>query len=136
VGDDAVICIGGYGLFATAKITTPPKRRLDWPNRYGAGVESVRLIKPPISLDVLQQRLPALKWTIYPRSITTPRPEIAERLWALIHQRRARGAADINENELAAASLAELRAAALARSARRASQHEMHRIERKRARRD
>lgn len=121
IGDEVVIYIAGLGFFATGRITTAPRRRIDQTNRYGAGLGSVRLIVPPVSLAILRKRLPALKWVNYPRSITTPRPEITERIRQLIAKRRRRRASEIGEEELKGANLAELRALARARSSPRAS---------------
>ena len=94
VGDEVVIYIAGHGLFATAKIAGASSPRKDRPYRYGAAINCLRLIGPPISLGVLQQEIPELAWTKYPRSITTPTPIVAAKLRALIRDRRKyRGAA-------------------------------------------
>jgi 5-methylcytosine-specific restriction endonuclease McrA len=121
VGDDVVIYIGGYGLFATGKITSSPRPRRNWANRYGARVAAIRLIDPPISLETLRRALPDLKWALYPRSIVTPAPELARALLALIHERRRFRGAEIDEESLKEASLEELRAAALRKSVTRAT---------------
>jgi HNH endonuclease len=115
-----VIYIGGHGLFATGKITQPPRPRRDWANRYGAGVGAIRLIDPPISIETLRRALPELAWTRYPRSIVTPAPELAERILALIQNRRRFRGAEMDEEGLKSASLEELRAAALGKSVPRA----------------
>lgn len=54
-GHEVVIYVGTDGLFATAKIVSSPKARLDWPNRYGPQISTVRLIGPPISLSMLRK---------------------------------------------------------------------------------
>ena len=90
------------------------------------------MIVPPISLDVLRRRLPALRWTVYPRSITTPEPEVARKLWQLIQERRKYRGAEIDEEETRVASLHELRALALAQSSSRASVFERRVSQRKR----
>jgi 5-methylcytosine-specific restriction endonuclease McrA len=89
VGDDVVIHIAGNGLFATARVAGPAKRRRDRARRYGAPLDRIRLIQPPVSLDVVLREIPALKWATYPRSITTVQPKVAEKLRALIKTRRA-----------------------------------------------
>jgi hypothetical protein len=61
VGGEAVIYVAGLGFFATARIAGAPKPRADWVNRYGAGLDSVRLITPPVSLGVIIARVPKLK---------------------------------------------------------------------------
>jgi HNH endonuclease len=88
VGDDVIIYIGGYGLFATARIAGSPKKRQDWHNRYGAPLSNIRLIQPPVSLGVLMRRVPQLNWAAYPRSITTAHPRVAAQLRSLVEQRR------------------------------------------------
>src|SRR4051812_32027888 len=87
IGDDVVIYISGYGFFATGRIKSRPKARADWPNRYGAALGSIKLIKPAISLFGIQRKIPDLTWARYPRSITTPKPDIAVQIRALIRER-------------------------------------------------
>lgn len=45
IGDEVVIYVSGYGFFATAKIKTRSKPRADWKNRYGAGLNFIKLIE-------------------------------------------------------------------------------------------
>lgn len=90
VGDDVVVFIGGIGFFATAKVYTAPKPRLDWPGRrFGARLHGVKLIDPPITLDAIRSHLPRLKWANFPRSIHTPSPDIASLIVKFIKRRRA-----------------------------------------------
>jgi len=117
VGDDVVVYVRGHGLFATARISSPPKPNADWPNRYGADINAVRLIEPPISLELLRVRITEFPWARYPRSITTPGGRIAEKLRTIIEVRCKRKGADLEEGELRTSSLEELRAAALAKAA-------------------
>jgi hypothetical protein len=119
IGDEAVIYVSGYGFFATARIRSLARPRTDWRNRYGAGLTSIRVIKPAISLAAIRRGIPELKWAIYPRSITTPPPEVAARVRALIGRRRRTGLPDLDDEALEAANIDELRAVALlgARSA-------------------
>ncbi len=74
IGDEVVINVAGFGLFATAKVASSTKQRTDWPNRYGAALNAITLIKPAISLPLVQQLIPQLGWARYPRSIATPAP--------------------------------------------------------------
>src|SRR5690348_8980437 len=69
-GDEVVIYVGAT-LFATARVISDPWKRMDRLNRYNAQIDSIRLIDPPISLESLRKNVPELKWTKYPRSITT-----------------------------------------------------------------
>jgi 5-methylcytosine-specific restriction endonuclease McrA len=132
VGDEVVVYVGGHGLFATARISSPPMPRSDWPNRHGAAIDLVRLIEPPISLEVLRRRMPEFQWTIYPRSITTPNKAIGEKLRAMIEDRRKGKGADLEEEELRESSLEELRAAALAKASKSATARHRVVIERRR----
>jgi len=113
IGDEVVIFIVGYGLFATARIASRAKPRPDWGNRYGADLTSIRLIKPAISLAVLRQAIPELKWANYPRSITTPPPKAARRIWNLVARRRKTRLPDFKDEVVKVASLDELRELAL-----------------------
>jgi 5-methylcytosine-specific restriction endonuclease McrA len=112
-GDDVVVYIRGYGFFATGRITSLAKPRVDWKNRYGAGLSSIKLIKPPVSLGAILRHLPELKWAKYPRSITTPTADSADRIRRLIRKRRTSGIPDLDDDALATSSLDELRAVAL-----------------------
>ena len=78
-GDDVVVFVAGYGFFATGRVTSKPKSLSDWKNRYGAGLTTIRLIKPAISIATIRRTIPALTWADYSRSITTPPPEVAKR---------------------------------------------------------
>jgi HNH endonuclease len=86
IGDEVYVKVGS-GLFACALIDAAPKRRVDWKNRYGAALNGVRLIEPPVSLSTISRRIPEFKWAQYPRSVTTPSSNVARRLRALIRQR-------------------------------------------------
>lgn len=113
IGDEAVIYVAPYGFFATARIRSPAKPRPDWRNRYGAGLTSIRLINPAISLAAIRRGIPELRWAIYPRSITTPPRQVAARVRALIAGRRKTGLPDLHDEALETASLDELRTVAL-----------------------
>jgi len=113
VGDEVVIFISGYGFFATARIRSLPKPKTGWSNRYGVSLTSIRLIKPAISLGAIRRGIPELTWANYPRSITTPLSEVAERIRVLIAHRRKTGLPDLDSKALAAANMDELRRAAL-----------------------
>jgi len=133
IGDAAVVYIGGLGFFATAHIASTPIQRKDWKNRFGAALDSIRLIEPPISLGAIQRSVPRLKWAAYPRSITTPEIKVAEQITDLIKRRRTAKWSDLDEDSLSTANLAELRAAALAKARETAPSHEKKRFERLRS---
>lgn len=118
-GDEVIFFIRSYGFFATGVIQSDAKPRKGWKNRYGAAVGGVKLIEPAISLASIRKWIPSLLWAIYPRSITTPSPEIADEIRELIQDRRRNGIADLDEGLLPEANIDELRKSALlnARSA-------------------
>ena len=134
IGDEAVIYIRGYGFFATARIDSQAHLRKDWPNRYGARLKSIKLIKPAISLIVIRHSIPKLKWAIYPRSITTASLETAAQVRELIRARCTTKIPILDEELLPEANLDELRKAALARASRTAKRKVRMVIERVRAR--
>ena len=114
IGDEVVIFILGLGFFATAKVTSLPELcGKDRPNRYCAGLASIRLIEPAISLAAIEREIPELTWAKYPKSYTTPPSPIAARIRALIANRRRTGLPRLDENTLEAANLDELRKVAL-----------------------
>jgi 5-methylcytosine-specific restriction endonuclease McrA len=117
VGDDVVIYVGGFGFFATARVDSNPRRRRDWPKRYGTALTNVRLIRPPISLGAIKRSVPRLNWANYPRSITTPARNIADQVWRLVARRRLTRLPDLDEEALVASNLDELRSVALMKSA-------------------
>lgn len=113
VDDDIVIFIRGFGFFATARVATSAEPREGWLNRYSAGLKTIRLIAPAISLSAIRRGIPSLIWAIYPRSITTPEKKTADRIRTLIADRRRTGLPRIDDASLAEASLDELRKVAL-----------------------
>lgn len=112
-GDDVVVFVAGYGFFATGRVTSEPKPRSDWKNRYGAGLTAIRLIKPAISIATIRRAIPALTWANYPRSITTLAPVVAKRIRALIADRRRTRLPDLDDKALNEANIDELRRVAL-----------------------
>jgi 5-methylcytosine-specific restriction endonuclease McrA len=132
-GDDVGVYVGGYGFFATARIGSSPRPRRGWRNRYGAVLDDVRLITPPISLGTIQRRIPGLTWAIYPRSITTPAPTIARRIVSLVTQRRRTRMPDLSAATLEAANIDEFRRVALQRSVPSASKRASLRVYRARS---
>jgi hypothetical protein len=124
VGDDVVIYVAGFGFFATAWIKSRSSPRDDWTNRYGAGLTSISLIEPAISLGTIRRRIPRLTWAKYPRSITTPPTDVADEIRYLIRERRKTGLPDLDESALEVASIDELRAAALFNARRVATKKE------------
>jgi len=119
IGDRVVIYVGRFGFFATARVATVPEPRRGWPNRYGAALSKIRLIRPAISVATVRRHLPALTWAIYPRSITTPDPRLAERILRLVQRRRSTGLPDLDGKAMRAANRDELRALALLKARRR-----------------
>jgi HNH endonuclease len=113
IGDEVVIYVSGYGFFATARIKTRPRPRADWEKRYGAGLNSIKLIDPAISIATVRRHVPKLTWAKYPRSITTPPPNIAMQIRMLISGRRKTGIPDLDDDALATANIDELRTVAL-----------------------
>jgi hypothetical protein len=109
-----VIYVDG-ALFASALVASEAVRRPVWgPRRYGAALHSVKLIKPPISRDVLRHRVSKLKWAAFPRSITTVKSlGVASQIRGLVSARLTKGASTIRDSDLTIASLEELRARAL-----------------------
>jgi hypothetical protein len=76
-------------------------------------LKGIRLIRLPISLGVIKWSVPGLEWANYPRSITTPSPELADRIRELIQARRKGGIRDLGDQDLNEANINELRAVAL-----------------------
>jgi hypothetical protein len=124
IGDEVVIYVPGYGFFATAKIRTRPKPRANWKNRYGAGLNFIRLIEPAISIGAIRRHIPELTWAVYPRSITTPTPEITSQVRKLISERRKTRLPDLDNEALEEANIDELRKAALLSARPSATQKE------------
>jgi len=135
IGDELVIYIMGHGLFATATVAGTPTKRKDWLNRYGAAISSLRLIVPPISLGVVKRDVPSWAWTRYPRSITTPKAGVSVKLRALVENRRRHRGAELNDEDLKEASLAELRRWALLKASPTASSSSRLVTQRRRERR-
>lgn len=100
IGDIVVIYLPGSGFFATARINSAPKVRTDWIRRYGAKLESIRLIEPPIPLGIIQKRVPNLMWANYPRSITTPSPDVAAKVLKLIKDLRKESLPDADHKSV------------------------------------
>lgn len=72
-------------MLATANISTKARRRRDWgPRAYGAGLNTIKLIDPPIGIGAIKKRIPKLAWANYPRSVTTPSPNVAAEIRRLI----------------------------------------------------
>lgn len=134
IGDDVVIYIAGYGFFATARINSNSERRSDWKNRYGAALRDVILIRPAISLTTIKRRIPGLTWANYPRSITTPSPEIANQVRELISNRRTTGLPDLDDEALSGANIDELRKVAMLSAKPSATKKERKTIYRARSR--
>lgn len=100
VGDEVVINVAEFGLFATGKIASPTRPHPDayWRerHRYGADLRDIRLINPPIPLEEVQRRIPDLGWARYARSIATPSPENAKRIRKLLLTETMKGGSDLD----------------------------------------
>lgn len=112
-GDDVVISVLGYGFFASAKIKSFPEPRVDWKNRYGAGLTAIKLIEPAIPISIIRQKIPDFAWAKYPRSITTLDAKTASKIRKLISTHRQTGILDLDDNAFAKLQLDELRKLAL-----------------------
>lgn len=130
IGDEIVVYVTTFGFFATARVASTARKRKHWPNRYGAKLDSIKLIEPAISLGTIQRRIPELNWANYPRSITTPSDPVAARIRSLISNRRRMGVADIDDEAIDEANLHELRALALLKAKSKTPEKERTRIER------
>jgi HNH endonuclease len=134
VGDEVVIYVAGWGLFATARVRSIPRPRSDWKRRWGAALTAIRLIDPPISLGALRRALPRLEWAKYPRSIATVEPRLANSLRRLISERRRTQRPDLDDDALESANLSELRRVALLSARGRLTPKERRTIQRARSR--
>ncbi|MGA2250576.1 HNH endonuclease [Terracidiphilus sp.] len=120
------INVAGQGLFAIGQVSSATTPRTDWPNRYGADIDLITLIDPPIPLEELRQKVPDLAWARYPLMYTTPSPELTNQIRTLISQRLAAQYFDIRADKQAAALIEtlnrqELREIALSRSRKNVS---------------
>jgi hypothetical protein len=105
IGDDALIYVAGFGFFATARIAGSPKLRTDWVNRYGAALDSIELIDPPVSLKEIRKRLPRLNWAKYPRSVHSLTEKTAVAVRNIIAERRKNAGSDTSISLPAAKTL-------------------------------
>jgi hypothetical protein len=133
IGDEVVINVADNGLFATGRIASPTRPATNWRNRYSAALDSIRLIEPSISLASVKRHISDLAWARYPRSITTPKPNIAKQVRELISERRKTGMPDLDDATLEVANIDELRAVALLSSRRSVSPQERKTIYRRRS---
>ncbi len=115
-GDDVIIYIAGIGFFATATVKDEPSPRQGWHNRYAARLTAIKLITPPILLEVIRQNIPELTWAIYPRSITTPPQKVANEIKKFIKDWSKGAFLKINEKAIRKSSISEIRNLALAAS--------------------
>lgn len=132
-GDEVVIYVTGYGFFATAVINSEPQLRKDWKNRYSAGLTSISLIEPSISLATIRRKIPGLTWAIYPRSITTPDANIAAKIRQIINHRRKTGLPDFDDEALIESNIDELRKVAVMKSTKNVTTREQKVIYRARS---
>ena len=87
------------------------------------------------SLGVVKRDVPSWAWTRYPRSITTPKAGVSVKLRALVENRRRHRGAELNDEDLKEASLAELRRWALLKASPTASSSSRLVTQRRRERR-
>ncbi|MEZ5288042.1 MAG: HNH endonuclease [Vicinamibacterales bacterium] len=112
-GDHVIIFVQGLGFYSTGRIASVPAPRRDWVRRYGAHIENLRHIQPPISLESIRRHLPTLRWANYPRSIHTLTAGHADQVLALVERRRRTRLPEASA-DIELLSLEELRALALA----------------------
>lgn len=80
-GDKVLVFIKGLGFVATGSISGSP---YPYEGSYRANLRNVNLLNPPLSSETVSSKIPSWKWLTYPRSYTTPSPEIASDLLATI----------------------------------------------------
>lgn len=86
--DRALVYVHGIGVLASAEVQSNPRPCKEWGDGwYEAELGNVQMIEPVITLEELQKEMPGWGWTIYPRSYTTPRPEIQRKLLEYIEAR-------------------------------------------------
>lgn len=87
-GDEILFLIEPDGLFARGVVASEPSREHSflehWPGRYGAEVEQVALLDPPIPTKLLVERFPAWGWPTYPRNYVTVPAEVADGIADLV----------------------------------------------------
>lgn len=134
VGDEVVINVARRGLFATGRIASRTSLRADWNGRrYGARLNSIKLIKPPIAMKAVQDAIPGLGWARYPRSIATPSTEIAKKIRELFSMSNSNEFLAASDSVLEEESLDELRASALGSATRLVEPEERKVIYRRRS---
>src|SRR5262245_29039840 len=87
VGDEVAIYLHGQGIIVFGTIAERPVKA-DKPGYYVSDLTGVRWDTPPIPLRELSARFPGWGWTTYPRSYTTPLPEVQTGLEALLALRK------------------------------------------------
>jgi 5-methylcytosine-specific restriction endonuclease McrA len=116
IDDTIVIYLHGMGFIATATVTSETERREDWNNKYGASIEDITLIEPPISLAVIRQRIPTLLWANYPRGPHSLSPAHTKKVQELITERETIGVIPTSEKQLDELNRLELREIAIGAS--------------------
>ncbi|NUP07981.1 MAG: hypothetical protein HOW73_18195 [Polyangiaceae bacterium] len=86
IGDDVLFFIQGRGIVAKGRACSTATYKGDDP-RASAEIGDIELVEPALTPADLQQALPDWKWLTYPRSYTSPNPDIATRLWELCSDR-------------------------------------------------
>ena len=86
-GDEAVVFIGGYGFVATGEVMSPPTKG-SFNNRsiYRADLGEIKMLDPPVPVERVLEQIPEWKWPTYPRSYTTPSPDVAQQLVRVIEE--------------------------------------------------
>ena len=77
-GDTVLIYLHGFGLYASAIVSSLPEKEKTKNTRYRAELKRVKRIAPAVPLEVIKAHVAHLDWAKYPRNYTTCRDEIAD----------------------------------------------------------
>lgn len=87
VDDQLAIYLHGQGIIASGTIAQPPIKA-DKAGYYASDLKDVSWVTPPMTLNDMRSRFPNWNWPTYPRSYTTPPPEIQTSLESFIDSRK------------------------------------------------
>ena len=84
-GDNAILFFPSAGFLGHGEIVSSPESTVfGRRSTYGADVGNIVIFKSPIPLDAVANQFPKWKWASYPRSYTTPPPELAGQIFAFL----------------------------------------------------